>query len=665
MDQTSTTNNSRGMILSLFDNTVASLNKSQHSWFYSFLFNNYWATLLLVLFGKSIVAAMINIAPGEQEGQKQKVSRFWIFILHSCGVGPMVYLLCKCIRTGELDLHTLFYSFVWSYLVEWYESKLSHKGDELMFLYFGAANFFDLILVLHTIKYYNVTATYGIDLCYLIAARITFHLLSIINRLKWFLHLDIIANILMFKYYKQTEQTSSNYPLLLSKVMLFPRIVVMFQFLLTLLIDRNIIEWDIIDFRSVTKKVFKTITNVSLIDFIFIVCMKYFDDFYEIYEKNKLGTLKELQERFATRSDLHRAFIEGLLGETSVVNSYSGGYLNSQPLKPGWFERYGISPSSQDEDYKGGNNDSNIDSRNHKQKKSTRGTVRNVFGGTIQTYFKILELLFIHMTLLIAKFSLSRNKITPVNTKVDPETKNESSLLITKDMNKYVTRKNYSKYFRKNESCDIDKLQTLPDYDTSEDYEPSENPNDVIYDQEGWGLDEKQSNDDDDSDNEEENLHDELLQLILSSRDGDDSVLNHDTLMWKISMWSLLKYQLIEDKRLTRSEYAKLCHDELVSEILMEQRFSPCLLLESTDNNINNNTNTNTNIEKFANESDDEIDVNLICPVCHLHPRNIVLWPCGCLALCNSCRLKFGHRAISQCVSCDKTVDGYTKVNFV
>ena len=50
------------------------------------------------------------------------------------------------------------------------------------------------------------------------------------------------------------------------------------------------------------------------------------------------------------------------------------------------------------------------------------------------------------------------------------------------------------------------------------------------------------------------------------------------------------------------------------------------------------------------------------CVVCHSESRNIVLRPCGCLCLCDSCRQSLAFRKYKECPCCRRFVNGYQKI---
>ncbi|OMP86382.1 Protein ASI3 [Diplodia seriata] len=50
------------------------------------------------------------------------------------------------------------------------------------------------------------------------------------------------------------------------------------------------------------------------------------------------------------------------------------------------------------------------------------------------------------------------------------------------------------------------------------------------------------------------------------------------------------------------------------------------------------------------------------CVVCQASPRTILVWPCGCLSLCDDCRVGLATRNFDSCVCCRSDVAAYSKL---
>lgn len=51
-----------------------------------------------------------------------------------------------------------------------------------------------------------------------------------------------------------------------------------------------------------------------------------------------------------------------------------------------------------------------------------------------------------------------------------------------------------------------------------------------------------------------------------------------------------------------------------------------------------------------------------MCVVCQSEPRNIILWPCRCLSLCDGCRVTLAMNNSDKCVCCRREVGSFSKI---
>ena len=114
-------------------------------------------------------------------------------------------------------------------------------------------------------------------------------------------------------------------------------------------------------------------------------------------------------------------------------------------------------------------------------------------------------------------------------------------------------------------------------------------------------------------DGEEED--DDALSLIDPAQDMN----------WFLSTKDILREHLREARTITRSKYAKL--------------------------------------RDIPRKSTWDVDENFLCVVCKTNRRNIVLWPCKCLAICDNCRTSLALRKYDSCMCCRRKVDGYSCLN--
>lgn len=50
------------------------------------------------------------------------------------------------------------------------------------------------------------------------------------------------------------------------------------------------------------------------------------------------------------------------------------------------------------------------------------------------------------------------------------------------------------------------------------------------------------------------------------------------------------------------------------------------------------------------------------CVVCQMAPRTVLVWPCGCLSLCDDCRVGLASKNYTTCVCCRTNVAAYSRL---
>ncbi|CCK70489.1 putative ubiquitin-protein ligase ASI1 KNAG_0E02280 [Huiozyma naganishii CBS 8797] len=172
-------------------------------------------------------------------------------------------------------------------------------------------------------------------------------------------------------------------------------------------------------------------------------------------------------------------------------------------------------------------------------------------------------------------------------------------------------------------------------------------------DEVGWIADKSDDSDDSDDNDEEYVLDNNSLDEpnLTSHSDSDsDSDLGiddvpgaeffelltppsgltiNDDLQWVASTSAILQAHLSSASRVTRFNYEKQAH------------------LHAKDSTDNFN---------------DEIDHT--CAICKTNPRDIILWPCKCFAICSSCKVSLALRGYKTCICCRRTVSGFSKVHY-
>ena len=50
------------------------------------------------------------------------------------------------------------------------------------------------------------------------------------------------------------------------------------------------------------------------------------------------------------------------------------------------------------------------------------------------------------------------------------------------------------------------------------------------------------------------------------------------------------------------------------------------------------------------------------CVVCQSTPRSILVWPCGCLSMCDDCRVGLAARNYTKCICCRTDIAAYSRL---
>lgn len=255
-----------------------------------------------------------------------------------------------------------------------------------------------------------------------------------------------------------------------------------------------------------------------------------------------------------------------------------------------------------------------------------------------------------------------------------------------KDYNKLVNSKNYAEFIwiDKDSSNDNDSKDDvpenkylLPDFDSSMDFKSIDFDEILKRDEEIENSMILEQFDQMDRKIELKESIEELNQLF--SYDINDL----KDLSWYMSMWSILKYQLTTDiqsqvesntgkkenfmnRILTRSQYAKANPNGIIKDTIITNKLSNIGKKTSNDHVLKEHDQIPL-IDLINTNDDDDTDKLTILPclICKENPRNIIMWPCKCLTVCDNCRSLLGRKGYQDCLSCTKQVNGYTKVNLV
>ncbi|KAH3679478.1 hypothetical protein WICMUC_000968 [Wickerhamomyces mucosus] len=85
----------------------------------------------------------------------------------------------------------------------------------------------------------------------------------------------------------------------------------------------------------------------------------------------------------------------------------------------------------------------------------------------------------------------------------------------------------------------------------------------------------------------------------------------------EISFQNSIKYHLLNDKRITRSQYCLSNEDDILKEVILTNRKQD---------------------KHHIHDNNEEAREDYSCVVCQTNPRSIIIWPCKCFAICENCR---------------------------
>lgn len=179
----------------------------------------------------------------------------------------------------------------------------------------------------------------------------------------------------------------------------------------------------------------------------------------------------------------------------------------------------------------------------------------------------------------------------------------------------------------------------LPDFDDSNDYIPENDDDDD--DAESDGDYEGEIEIDFDNEVSSSNGLNEFYDLVMSSPDHLFKLLapqsNEDAEEAKILSSHL---STNSNKRLTRSQYQDMFSKADSTEALLK------LIVD----------------KRNVDSDDHDQGRESLCVVCRVNPRQVVLWPCRCFALCEDCRLGLAVKNFKGCVCCRRPVESFSRI---
>lgn len=130
----------------------------------------------------------------------------------------------------------------------------------------------------------------------------------------------------------------------------------------------------------------------------------------------------------------------------------------------------------------------------------------------------------------------------------------------------------------------------------------------------------------------------------------------------------LLAHTLRTDRPTTRSQYRRtterrrleLLHSTLPNSSSNDEEYDlESFILARRTNARPKNTSTT---DSWANGAEGMGASGPQCVVCQTSPRTILVWPCGCLSMCDDCRVGLAARNYAKCICCRTDIAAYSRL---
>lgn len=154
-----------------------------------------------------------------------------------------------------------------------------------------------------------------------------------------------------------------------------------------------------------------------------------------------------------------------------------------------------------------------------------------------------------------------------------------------------------------------------------------------------------------------EQRKDSSMPQVGSIYEKEEEEITENMMQFDESVKDIMKNHLLLDRDvpITRQQYRTIfdtCNTDELPKTDVEKLAR--LLLEKEEEKK----------EKVGQEDDEQekISKQYTCAICQMNPRQIILWPCKCLAICEECRVSLMVREFDRCVCCRRLIEGYSKI---
>ncbi|ANB11902.1 hypothetical protein AWJ20_129 [Sugiyamaella lignohabitans] len=228
----------------------------------------------------------------------------------------------------------------------------------------------------------------------------------------------------------------------------------------------------------------------------------------------------------------------------------------------------------------------------------------------------------------------------------------------------------YISQFLRRSARNSDKTSTRPDLQSGhvpfileeleenesdeEEYNDHLDKNDAVdpetSDIDGWETESESESNDSAGPIDNGTFQEDFQELLLSGPDSLQTLLSAES-----PRRDILQKHLFNNsgRPLTRSQYTRLLENDRQESLkLIQNRWH------------DHNTSSLQNASDFDNDNEDGPDLpsSNLCVICISAPRQVVLFPCGCLLMCEPCRETLASQLFSGCVNCRRKVESYSHV---
>lgn len=129
----------------------------------------------------------------------------------------------------------------------------------------------------------------------------------------------------------------------------------------------------------------------------------------------------------------------------------------------------------------------------------------------------------------------------------------------------------------------------------------------------------------------------------------------------------LLSYSLQSQKTMTRSEFRRVINEQRAKVL---RSLDPAIAAEDEERDLEHYIlqqrarakTSRAGSTSWQSGADGMGEGGPQCVVCQSTPRTILVWPCGCLSMCDDCRVGLAARNYTKCICCRTDIAAYSRL---